>query len=76
MNSKQRLWDQRVIEKLSTLFLQDNTRPYLALKDCYNYQHSFGQNFSDLIVEFEKLYHKISTHDMILLEAAKALLFS
>ena len=47
-------------------------RACLALKDFYTYKHSSGENLSDFIVHFEKLYHKMVTHDTKLSEAVKA----
>ena len=62
----------KIINKSDTLFLQDkNTRAKLAFMTFYNYKRSSGENFSDFIIQFEKLYHRITAHDMKLPEAGK-----
>ena len=56
---------ETIIMKLDALFLKDkNTRAYVAFKEFYSYKRRPGDTFTDFIVKFESLYHKITKYDM------------
>ena len=66
---------KKIIDKLDTLFLQDeNTRAYVTFKGFHNFKRGSGNNFRDFIIAFEKLYSKLKKFRMELPEAVRAYL--
>ena len=62
-----------ITDRLDQIYLKDkNTQAYMNFKDFYEYRRSQGETFNQFIVEFEKLYTKITQYDMVLPSGVKA----
>ena len=56
-----------IIVKLDAVYLKDeNTRAYVAFKEFYEFKRASGENFSEFIVKYEHLYHKLTQYKMII----------
>ena len=62
-----------IIVKLDVVYLKDeNTCAYVALKEFYEFKRASGENFSEFIVKYEHLYHKLTQYKMDLPEGVQA----
>ena len=62
-----------ITDKLDGIYLKDaNTQAYMNFKEFYEYRRSSGETFNQFIVQFEKLYTKITMYDMTLPTGVKA----
>ena len=62
-----------IIVKLDAVYLKDeNTRAYVAFKEFYEFKRASGENFSEFIIKYEHLYHKLTQYKMDLPEGVQA----
>ena len=62
-----------IIVKLDAVYLKDeNTCTYVAFKEFYEFKRASGKNFSEFIVKYEHLYHKLTQYKMDLPEGVQA----
>ena len=62
-----------IIVKLDAVYLKDeNTCAYVAFKEFYEFKRASGENFSEFIVKYEHLYHKLTQYKMDLPEGVQA----
>ena len=62
-----------IIAKLDAVYLKyENTRAYVAFKEFYEFKKASGENFSEFIVKYEHLYHKLTQYKMDLPEGVQA----
>ena len=62
-----------IIVKLDAVYLKDeNTRAYAAFKEFYEFKRASGENFSEFIIKYEHLYHKLTQYKMDLPEGVQA----
>ena len=62
-----------IIVKLDAVYLKDeNTRAYVASKEFYEFKRASGENFSEFIIKYEHLYHKLTQYKMDLPEGVQA----
>ena len=62
-----------IIVTLDAVYLKDeNTRAYVAFKEFYEFKRASGENFSEFIVKYEHLYHKLTQYKMDLPEGVQA----
>ena len=54
-----------IIAKLDAVYLKDeNTRAYVAFKEFYEFKRAIGEHFSEFIVKYEHLYHRLTQYKM------------
>ena len=64
-----------IIVKLDAVYLKDeNTCAYVAFKEFYEFKRASGENFSEFIVKYEHLYHKLTQYKMDLPKGVQAFL--
>ena len=55
----------KVIEKLDSIFLKDDTaRAFCAIKDFVEFRRESGQSFTKFMVEFNAKYREIKKHEL------------
>ena len=63
----------KITDKLEEIFLADKTtRAFCSFKEFVDYKRGSGENFSQFIVEFERLYRNIVKYDLKLPEGVQA----
>ena len=62
-----------IVKKLDAVYLKDeNTRAYIAFKEFYEFKRASGEHFTEFIVKYEHLYHRLFQHKMDLPEGVQA----
>ena len=62
-----------IIVKLDAVHLKyENTHAYVAFKEFYEFKKTDGKRFSEFIVKYEHLYHKLPQYKMDLPEGVQA----